>query len=87
MTKYRKDLEKQEEYGVVAHERLIEPRVTMKWLLAKPRSSLISLLFQILMVSKYEERTGNRSPLHINQYRILQKSKPEIDDSSLEEMV
>ena len=30
MTKYRKDLEKQEEYGVVAHERLIEPRVTMK---------------------------------------------------------
>ena len=38
MTKYRKDLEKQEEYGVVAHERLIEPRVTMKWLLAKPRS-------------------------------------------------
>ena len=25
-------------YGVVAHKRFTEPRVTMKWLLAKPRS-------------------------------------------------
>ena len=35
---YRYDLEKQEGCGVVAHERLTEPRVTMEWLLAKPRS-------------------------------------------------
>ena len=27
---YRKDLEKREGCGVVAHERLIEPRVTME---------------------------------------------------------
>ena len=32
------DLEKQEGCGVVAHERLTEPRVTKEWLLAKPRS-------------------------------------------------
>ena len=35
---YREDLEKQEGCGVVAPERLIEPRVKMGWLLAKPRS-------------------------------------------------
>ena len=35
---YRWDLEKQERCGVVAHEWLTEPRVTMKWLLVKPRS-------------------------------------------------
>ena len=35
---YRYDSEKQEGCGVVAHERLTEPRVTMEWLLAKPRS-------------------------------------------------
>ena len=32
------DLEKQEGCGVVAHERLTEPRITMEWLLAKLRS-------------------------------------------------
>ena len=26
------------DFSVVAHERLLEPRVTMEWLLAKPRS-------------------------------------------------
>ena len=35
---YREDLEKREVFGVVAHERLTEPRVTMEWQLAKPRS-------------------------------------------------
>ena len=35
---YRWDLEKQWECGVVARERLSELRVTMEWLLAKPRS-------------------------------------------------
>ena len=35
---YRWDLENQEGCGVVAHERLTEPRVTMEWLLAKPNS-------------------------------------------------
>ena len=35
---YRWDLQKQEGCGVVAHERLTEPRVKIKWLLAKPRS-------------------------------------------------
>ena len=38
LLKYRYDLEKQEGCGVVAHERLTEPRVPMEWLLAKPRS-------------------------------------------------
>ena len=37
---YRYDLEKQEGCGVVAHEGLIEPRVTIEWLLAKPKSFL-----------------------------------------------
>ena len=32
------DSEKQEGCGEGAHERLIEPQVTMQWLLAKPRS-------------------------------------------------
>ena len=36
--KYRQDLEKQERCGVVAHERLTEPRVTIEWLLAKQNS-------------------------------------------------
>ena len=31
---YRQDFEKQEGCGVVAQERLIEPLVTMEWLLA-----------------------------------------------------
>ena len=35
---YRQYLEDQEGCGVVAHGRLTEPRVTMEWLLAKPRS-------------------------------------------------
>ena len=35
---YRWDLEKRKECGVVAFERLPEPRVTIEWLLAKPRS-------------------------------------------------
>ena len=35
---YRYDLEKQEGYDVVAHERLNESRVTIKWLLAISRS-------------------------------------------------
>ena len=35
---YRYDLEKQALCGLVAHERLTEPRVTIEWLLAKPRS-------------------------------------------------
>ena len=35
---YRWDLEKQEQCGVVAHERLTKPPITMEWLLAKPRS-------------------------------------------------
>ena len=35
---YRLDLEKWEMCGVLAYERLTESRVTMKWLLAKPRS-------------------------------------------------
>ena len=37
---YRYDFKKQEECGVVAHERLAKLRVTMKLLLAKPRSFL-----------------------------------------------
>ena len=37
-TNYRYDSEKREGCGVVAHERLTEPRVTMDWLLAIPRS-------------------------------------------------
>ena len=36
--------------GVVAHERLTEPRVTMECLLAKPRSFSNLPTFQILMV-------------------------------------
>ena len=35
---YRLDLENQKGCGVVAHERLTEPRASMKWLLGKPRS-------------------------------------------------
>ena len=35
---YREDLEKQGGCGVVAHERLTEPRVTIEWLLAKQNS-------------------------------------------------
>ena len=35
---YRSDSEKQEGCGEGAHERLIEPQVTMQWLLAKPMS-------------------------------------------------
>ena len=35
---YRLDLEKQEGCAEVAQERLTEPRVTMKWLLAKRNS-------------------------------------------------
>ena len=35
---YRWDLEKQEGGGAVAHARLTEPRVTMKWLLSKRNS-------------------------------------------------
>ena len=39
---YRWDSEKQEKRGVVAHERLTEPRVTMEWLCAN-RNSLSDL--------------------------------------------
>ena len=39
---YRYDSEKQAGYGVVAHERLTEPCVTLEWLLAK-RNSLPDL--------------------------------------------
>ena len=35
---YREDLETYEECGVVVHEIITEPRVTMKWLLAKLKS-------------------------------------------------
>ena len=35
---YRLDLEKLEGCGVMARERLIEPHVTMEWILAEPRS-------------------------------------------------
>ena len=35
---YRQDLEKQEGSGAVAHETTTEPRVTIQWLPAKPRS-------------------------------------------------
>ena len=50
---YREDLEKQEECGVVAHERLTEPRVTMEWLLAK-RNSLSNLPDSLGPVSQYQ---------------------------------
>ena len=36
--KYHWYLEKKEGCGLVAHERLTEPRVTMDWLLPKPNS-------------------------------------------------
>ena len=39
---YNQDLEKQESSGVMAHESLAEPRVTMQWLLLK-RNSLSDL--------------------------------------------
>ena len=39
---YRKDLEKQERCGVVAHERLAEPRVIQECLLPE-RNSLLAL--------------------------------------------
>ena len=54
--------------GVVAQERHTEPRVTMERLLAKPRSSQISLLFQILMVAKYHARTRNRTHKPIQNF-------------------
>ena len=48
--KYRYDLEKWEGCGVVAHERLAEPRVTVEWLLAQRRSFSNLPVFQIFMI-------------------------------------
>ena len=47
------DLEKQEGCGVVAQERLPEPRVTIEWLLAKQRSFLYFPAFRDLNVSSF----------------------------------
>ena len=52
---YRQLLEKQEEFGMMAHERLTEPRLTMECLLAKPRS--FSNLPSLLDLNSRKEQT------------------------------
>ena len=51
---YRWDLEKQEECGVVAQERLIEPHAKIEWLLAKPRSfSNLPAFFMVIVTQRF----------------------------------
>ena len=85
---YREDLEKQEGCGVVAHERLTEPSVTMEWLLAKPRSisnlpafldlngSLTaSFMWNLITVVFFYQETEIQTKVNLNRLKLSERKE------------
>ena len=60
---------------VVAHERLTEPRVTIGWLLAKPRSFSNRPLFKIFIVYKQFYKILYKALYNVKARSITVESK------------